>query len=109
MLNFKGIYAGLSQIWKCRNQRIFGANFLGQKLVGANFTRFCNYAYKLSNIVQIIGSKFSWITRPPKIGLSTQIVILKGIMGELLRIVINGIPQKQVSNTFLSTKSTLNL
>ena len=39
------INAVLSRIWKCRKSRIFGANFSGQKLVGANFTRFCNYAY----------------------------------------------------------------
>ena len=43
-LNLKGIYAVLSRIWKCRKSRAFGANFLGQKLVGANFTRFCKYA-----------------------------------------------------------------
>ena len=31
-LNKNGIYAVLSQIWKCRKSRVFGANFLGQKI-----------------------------------------------------------------------------
>ena len=30
--NFRGIYAVLSQIWKCRKSRDFGANFLGRKI-----------------------------------------------------------------------------
>ena len=41
--NFKGIYAVLSGIWKCRKPRVIGANFWVQKLVGANFYAFCNY------------------------------------------------------------------
>ena len=41
--NLKGIYAVLSRIWKCRKSRIFGANFFGGILVGANFYAFCNY------------------------------------------------------------------
>ena len=32
MLNFKGIYTVLSQIWKCCKLRIFGANFFGPKI-----------------------------------------------------------------------------
>ena len=32
ILNLKGIYAVLSRIWKCRKSRVFGANFLGQKI-----------------------------------------------------------------------------
>ena len=32
MINFKGIYAVLSLIWKCRKLCVFGANFLGQKI-----------------------------------------------------------------------------
>ena len=48
MPNFKGIYAVLSQIWKCRKPRSFCANFLSQKLVGANFYAFCNYVVALN-------------------------------------------------------------
>ena len=40
MLNFKGIYAVLSQIWKCRKSRNFGANFLGQKIGWCYFYAF---------------------------------------------------------------------
>ena len=43
LLNFKGIYAVLSRIWKCRKSRVFSANFLVQKLVGAYFMRFYDY------------------------------------------------------------------
>ena len=43
ILNLKGIFAVLSQIWKCRKSRFFGANFFGRKMVGANFFAFCNY------------------------------------------------------------------
>ena len=42
LANFKGIYAVLSRIWKCRKLRSFGANLLGEKLVGAYFYAFCN-------------------------------------------------------------------
>ena len=44
MLNFKGIYAVLSQIWKFCKSRNLVLIFWVKKLVGANFTRFCNYA-----------------------------------------------------------------
>ena len=30
--NFKGIYAVLWRIWKCRKSRVFGANFLAEKI-----------------------------------------------------------------------------
>ena len=40
MLNFKGIYAVLSRIWKCRKSRVFGANFLGQKIGWCSFYTF---------------------------------------------------------------------
>ena len=42
----KGIYSVLSLIWKCCESGVFGANFLGQKAVGATFFAFCNYAPK---------------------------------------------------------------
>ena len=32
LANFKGIYAVLSRIWKCRKPRSFGANLLGHKI-----------------------------------------------------------------------------
>ena len=31
-VNKNSIYAVLSRIWKCRNSRVFGANFLGPKI-----------------------------------------------------------------------------
>ena len=42
MLNLKGIYAVLSRWWKCRKLFLV-LIFWVKKLVGANFTRFCNY------------------------------------------------------------------
>ena len=30
---------------QAKNRRFFGANFLGEKLVGAYFYAFCNYEY----------------------------------------------------------------
>ena len=47
MPNFKGIYAVLSQIWKFCKPGVFGADFVGEKLVGANFYVFCNYVSAL--------------------------------------------------------------
>ena len=38
--NIKGIYAVLSRIWKCRKLRVFGANFLGQKIGWCQFYTF---------------------------------------------------------------------
>ena len=38
--NFKGIYAVLSRIWKCRKSRVFGANFLGKKIGWCYIFRF---------------------------------------------------------------------
>ena len=46
--NFKGIYAVLSRIWKCRKSRVFGANFPGQKCCRCYICRFfqlCNKAF----------------------------------------------------------------
>ena len=34
---------------QAKNRRFFGANFLGGKLVGANFYAFCNYGYQWQN------------------------------------------------------------
>ena len=42
-MNFKGIYAVLSQIWKCRKSRVFGAKFWANNTAGATFFSFCNY------------------------------------------------------------------
>ena len=41
--NIKGIYAILSQIWKCRKSRVFGANFWAKRGAGATSFAFCNY------------------------------------------------------------------
>ena len=38
--NFKGIYAVLSRIWKCRKSRVFGANVLGEKFGWCYIFRF---------------------------------------------------------------------
>ena len=38
--DFKGIYAILSRIWKCRKSRVFGANFLGKKFGWCYIFRF---------------------------------------------------------------------
>ena len=40
ILNFKGIYAVLSRIRKCRKSRVFGANFLGGHWLVLIFTPF---------------------------------------------------------------------
>ena len=45
--NFKGIYAVLSRIWKCRKSRVFGANLCVQNTAGATSFAFCNYEGKI--------------------------------------------------------------
>ena len=47
ILNWKGIYAILSRIWKCRKSRVLVLIFGVKKLAGANFLRFCNSATKI--------------------------------------------------------------
>ena len=39
---------------QAKNRRFFGANFLWEKLVGANFYAFCNYAMIIMIIMVIV-------------------------------------------------------
>ena len=66
MPNFKGIYAFLSQIWKCRNLRVFGANSLGQKRA------------KLDKIGQIIAKSDQYCGKNQPILAKTFIVEVSG-------------------------------
>ena len=58
--NFKGIYAVLSQIWKCRKSRVFGANFLGKKFGWCYIARFLQLCFpdKMSNY------QYVWLGKP---------------------------------------------
>ena len=50
--NFIDIYAVLSEIYKCRKTRIFGANFLGKKIGWCFFLRFLQlWVFRISCLV----------------------------------------------------------
>ena len=49
--NFKGIYAVLSRIWKCRKSRVFGANFLGEKFSWCYNSRFLQLWVKITLVI----------------------------------------------------------
>ena len=66
IFNLKGIFAVLS---RCKS-RVFGANFFGGEMVGANFYAFCNYDPNISEL-----KKNCTVPKFEEIGISINLTI----------------------------------